>query len=263
MEVIYVWLALRAAELIGIAALFGISAFVILYSRNGNWKQNRPARAIMYLARGLAATLGLLVGFSFFPPPDGWRWIVEAIVYTPMAWACWNMYFSLLASVQDKPKFLFNVTMKNRKKKWRSVSMTNNDKVISYIRTGVPALIGGIIAWLVAKIPAIADILTFIDAQFATAGFAGVTAAGILSAAAVAGVITLYYIVVRWLGDRWPQVEAFLLGSSKHPVYFLPKEADTVSDAVEIPEQREAVRTAGHSVIVQETEDLEDTQPMH
>lgn len=107
------WLAYRIGEIIGIAGLIGILMFTALYSRNSNWKLTRPGRSVMYLARGLAVTILFLVILSFSKEfLGGWRWLVEIIVYTPLAWASWNMYFSLRATLQEKPKFLFHIPFK-------------------------------------------------------------------------------------------------------------------------------------------------------
>ena len=133
--------------------------------------------------------------------------------------------------------------------------MTNNEKIISYIRTGVPALIGALIAWLVSKIPAVAGGLSWVDAQFADAGFAGVTAQGILTALGIAGITTLYYIVARWAGDRWPALEKWLLGRSAVPVYFLHDEADTMSHKLPHVQDREVKEAVGEAVIVAEVHD--------
>lgn len=245
------------AEVIGIGALIGILMFVVKYSRNSNWKRTRPGRSVMYLARALVATFFLLIFWSFVDEPMHLRWVAEVIVYSPLAWACWYMYFSLLESLQQKPPFVFLVSRKDRHKNKKDISntmKTNNDKIVAYIRVAVPSAIGYFLAWLIGKIPAVADVLAAIDQQLAMAEFLGWTAEGILSALAISLVLTLYYIVVREAGERWPWVEKLLMGSSKHPVYFVPKEAEVVSDAVPEPALREAVQTAGDSVIVTEGE---------
>ena len=96
--------------------------------------------------------------------------------------------------------------------------MTINDKLIGLIRTGVPALIGSAIAWLIAQIPAVNDIIVSIDAVLAGAEF-GVTVLGVLQVLSVALVITGYYWLARTLGARFPRLEKWLLGRSVIPTY--------------------------------------------
>lgn len=95
-------------ELIGLTALIAILLFAVTYQTRADWKSTRPGRAIMYLARGLAATILLLIltGFVHFGP---WRWVAEIVVYAPMAWACWNLYYSLRWQLGLEPRFLFRV----------------------------------------------------------------------------------------------------------------------------------------------------------
>lgn len=98
-------------EAIGFAALIPLLAFAVTYQMKADWKSTRPGRAIMYLARGLAATIVLLVltGFVHF---GDWRWVVETVVYAPMAWACWNLYFTLRWQLGLEPRYLFRVRPK-------------------------------------------------------------------------------------------------------------------------------------------------------
>ncbi|MGC5078445.1 putative phage holin [Agrococcus sp. DT81.2] len=99
-------------ELIGLSALIAVVLFAATYQANADWKSTRPGRAIMYLARGLAATITLLIltGFIHF---GEWRWVAEVVVYTPMAWACWNLYFSLRHQLGMEPRYLFRVRPKD------------------------------------------------------------------------------------------------------------------------------------------------------
>ena len=98
-------------ETIGLIGLIGILLFAVTYQLRADWKSTRPGRAIMYLARGLAATIVLLIltGFIQFGP---WRWVAETVVYTPLAWACWNLYYSLRWQLGLQPRFLFRVGRK-------------------------------------------------------------------------------------------------------------------------------------------------------
>lgn len=97
--------------------------------------------------------------------------------------------------------------------------MTIRERLAAYIRTAVPALVGAGIAYLVGKIPAVADIIAAINKELETAGFAGWTVQLILAAVATAAAITAYYWVARKLGAKFPALEKWLLGSSLVPVY--------------------------------------------
>lgn len=97
--------------------------------------------------------------------------------------------------------------------------LSRSEVIVAVIRTAVPAFIGYMIALLITAIPAVGDFIRVLDAQIQEAGVGGVTVVGLLQAAAVAAVIALYYLAARWIGSRFPFVEAFLLGSSKTPTY--------------------------------------------
>jgi uncharacterized membrane-anchored protein len=99
--------------------------------------------------------------------------------------------------------------------------MSISDRIVATIRTGVPTLVGLILAWLITKIPAVADILAFIDTNLA-AVTGGVPVATVLGLAATAGIVSLYYYLARLAGSRWPAVEKWLLGQSLVPVYVAP-----------------------------------------
>ena len=94
-------------EVIGAAGLIAIVLFAVTYQTQADWKSTRPGRALMYLARGLASTIVLLIltGFIQF---GGWRWVAEIIVYSPMAWACWNLYFSLRHQLPLQQQYLIS-----------------------------------------------------------------------------------------------------------------------------------------------------------
>lgn len=96
--------------------------------------------------------------------------------------------------------------------------MSMSDRIVATIRTGVPALVGLILATLIARIPAVADVIAYIDSELTTLT-GGVPVAVLLNLAATAAVIAAYYWVARKLGDRWPWVETWLLGSALTPVY--------------------------------------------
>lgn len=111
--------------------------------------------------------------------------------------------------------------------------MSLNDRAVAVIRTAVPVLVGSLIAWLTSLIPAVADVLAWIDTNLG--GVLGAPAVELLKLGAVAVVITAYYAVVRWLSPRWPWLEA-LLGSTRTPaVYVMPADSynvQAVADAV-------------------------------
>lgn len=96
--------------------------------------------------------------------------------------------------------------------------MNISDRIIATIRTGVPALVGLILAQLIAHVPVVAEIITFIDRELSLIT-EGVPVAQILAAAATAGVIAAYYYAARLVGARWPVVEKWLLGRSVVPIY--------------------------------------------
>lgn len=92
--------------------------------------------------------------------------------------------------------------------------MTNQNTIISTIRTGVPALVGLILAWLASHVPVVATAIEWLQAE------AGVEVSKLLAALATALVIAGYYALVRWLASYWPWLESFL-GSTKRPVDYV------------------------------------------
>lgn len=96
--------------------------------------------------------------------------------------------------------------------------LTRQDLILATIRTAVPAAVGWFIAWVIARIPAVADVIATIDKVLATSA-PGYTVAVILNAACIGLVVAAYYWAVRVLGKRWPVIERFLLGSAKQPTY--------------------------------------------
>lgn len=99
--------------------------------------------------------------------------------------------------------------------------MTRQAIIIATIRTALPGAIGWLIAQLIARIPAVADIIAAIDQLLAAAapGVPGLTVIALLNAAAVGLTIAAYYWLARQLGRRFPTVERWLLGSSQKPIY--------------------------------------------
>lgn len=96
--------------------------------------------------------------------------------------------------------------------------MNLSDRIVATIRTGVPTLVGLILTWLIAHIPAVADVIAFIDTHLSLITD-GVPVSELLAIAATAGVIIGYYYLARLAGSRWPAVEKWLLGKSLVPVY--------------------------------------------
>lgn len=86
-------------------------------------------------------------------------------------------------------------------------------------RTFIAAVIGVLIARLVGAVPVVSDLLTYVDGVFAEAGYAGLSALALVNAVVVAGVILAYQKVAQALGDRWPDIEKWMLGSDARPHY--------------------------------------------
>lgn len=77
-----------------------------------------------------------------------------------------------------------------------------SDLIVSYIRTGVPVLIGTVVAWLLT-------LGIELDSDTQAALITGLTGA----------LIAVYYAVARWIESRWPSVGGFLLGRRAEPHY--------------------------------------------
>lgn len=90
---------------------------------------------------------------------------------------------------------------------------------IQSVRTFFAALIGVLIVRLVSAVPAIAAGFAWVDGVFAEAGYAGVSILAFVQAVITAAVILLYQKVAQWIGDRWPSVEKWMLGSDSRPHY--------------------------------------------
>lgn len=76
-----------------------------------------------------------------------------------------------------------------------------SDLIVSYIRTGVPVVVGAVVAWLIT-------LGVELDAETQAALITGLT--GVCIAA--------YYAAVRALERRWPKV-GVLLGKKSEPSY--------------------------------------------
>lgn len=90
---------------------------------------------------------------------------------------------------------------------------------IQSVRTFVAALVGVLIVRLVAAIPAVADVFAWVDGVFVDAGYASISAPALVQAVITAAVILFYQKAAQWLGDRWPNIEKVMLGSSSRPHY--------------------------------------------
>lgn len=98
--------------------------------------------------------------------------------------------------------------------------MTRQDQIIAVIRTGVPALVGSLLAFVIAHVPFVASAIAWTDAQLSGYGLPGVVL--VLQALIVALIVAGYYWLARRVGARWPAVEKWLLGRSATPLYHRP-----------------------------------------
>lgn len=96
-------------------------------------------------------------------------------------------------------------------------TLPNNDR-LRYLRTNVPIAIGAIIGWLITQYTIVANAVAWLDAQI-PAIFPGTDWRELLNAAAIAAVTALYYWGASKLGQKWPKLEKWLLGSSAVPQY--------------------------------------------
>jgi len=92
-----------------------------------------------------------------------------------------------------------------------------NDRIIGVIRTGVPALWGLALTWLISQWPVVQDVLDWLTEQF------GADVRTVIGLILTAAVISAYYWAIRKLGEKFPKIrpwlERFGLGSSKTPTY--------------------------------------------
>lgn len=100
-----------------------------------------------------------------------------------------------------------------------------SDSTVAAVRTIVPALIGVALARLIAGVPVVAAVLAWFDqliVDVAAAGgvpLIGVTAVWLIQAGLTALVIWAWYAAARALGNRWPSIEKWMLGSEARPHY--------------------------------------------
>ncbi|MEJ6489587.1 hypothetical protein PQI23_07620 [Leucobacter sp. USCH14] len=96
---------------------------------------------------------------------------------------------------------------------------TKTDRKNQDRRTIMAAIVGVLVARLVATIPLLAAALEWVDGLISEAGIVSVPALALLQAVVTAVVILAYQRVAQWLGDRWPSVEKLMLGSDARPHY--------------------------------------------
>lgn len=237
-------------------ALLGAIVFVVSYGVFFRWYATSAGRSVMAFASSIVVLS--LLSFLFRGVQDtlvyGWARL-SAMLFVGIS--VWGMVYVLWATrYQDShpavaPRTSGPLGFRSLNKEFHPVN--NNDRIISYIRTATPAAVGALLAWLIAKIPAVADWLAVVDAQLAVFGGFGTTATGLLTAGAIAGVTFLYYAAARWLGEKFPWVEKWLLGRSAIPVYLSPDEAHTITDAVPVAENRLTSVTFGEDVVVSDS----------
>ncbi|MFD5599167.1 hypothetical protein ACFWHR_03825 [Leucobacter sp. NPDC058333] len=86
-------------------------------------------------------------------------------------------------------------------------------------RTFIAALVGVLIVRLVALVPVVAGVIAWADGVFAEAGYGGTSTLALIQAAITAAAVLLYQKIAQWLGDRWPNIEKWMLGNSARPHY--------------------------------------------
>jgi hypothetical protein len=94
-----------------------------------------------------------------------------------------------------------------------NLTPTVQDRIIATIKTGVPALWGLAIVWLIGRFPVVQDILVWLTSVI------GLDAATVIQLVLTAAVIALYYWLASKIGARFPRVQRWLLGSSLIPTY--------------------------------------------
>ena len=234
-------------------ALVGATAFVLSYGLFFKWQSTAAGRSIMGFVSGIV----MLTFLSYLASTLDDRLVYEVVKMFIMLYvflASWGLLVTLWRGWLKRPPaglepdmVLVAPTVKEKRR------MTNHDRILGTIRTFTPAAVGAFLAWLVSKIPAVAEWLAGVDALLSQGDFGGATAQGILTALAIGGFTALYYWLVRVLSPRWPWLEA-LLGSKKTPVFMIQSEEEKVTETIEEHEDREVVETAGESVIIANAE---------
>lgn len=89
----------------------------------------------------------------------------------------------------------------------------DGDTIVAWVRTIVPAFIGGLLVQLAAALPAVT---TWLDSIY-SGWQVGV---GVLATTIVTG---LYYALARKIESKYPNAGKYLLGSAAKPVYVAPE----------------------------------------
>lgn len=227
-------------------AWVGAIVFVFSYGVFFRWTEKPAGRSIMAFAAAVVAFSSLsLLGRNV--EKDLTYEYIRLFIFIFVFSAAWGMVIVLWRGRYRAehrvapPKTTILSLSKER-------TVTNQDKIISYIRTGVPALVGVALTWLVSRIPAVGDWLNQIDAYLAQFGFVGASVNGLLVAGGTAAAIAGYYALARWIGEKFPAAEKWLLGRSAVPVYLKPEEAAVITDAIPAVEDRQASATPTTSV---------------
>lgn len=131
---------------------------------------------------------------------------------------------------------------------------TRQDLILATIRTAIPAAVGWALAWLIARIPAVADAITVVDGILAESA-PGYSVIVLLNAIAVGLIVALYYWAARELGSRWPIVERFLLGSVRQPVTYIDGRAEGVQVITTLPDPATSTREEYQSALERDTDD--------
>lgn len=103
--------------------------------------------------------------------------------------------------------------------------MAKTQKGIWNIRILVPAFIGVVLSRIIAAYTVVADLIAWCDEFiFEVTERAGVAVVGeptvmLLNAALTALTIWLWHLAATRLGDNWPSVEKWMLGSAARPHY--------------------------------------------
>lgn len=131
---------------------------------------------------------------------------------------------------------------------------TRQDLILATVRTAIPAAVGWAIATLIAHVPVVAEWIAAVDQVLAQSA-PGWTVTLLVNAAAIGLATAAYYWVARRLGQRWPIVERFLLGSVRQPVAYVDGRAEGVQVITTLPDPATTSRTEYQSALERTEED--------
>lgn len=94
--------------------------------------------------------------------------------------------------------------------------MTNSDRIVRMIRSTVPVIWASLLAWLIARLPAVQSFLDWVSAQL------GIDVGEAIGLALAAAVIIAFTWLAGKVQERWPAIGRWLLGSSLLPFYISP-----------------------------------------